>query len=54
MPFSMAVVRLQVPSVGTPESPALWTGWDSRVCARTGGAGPEAYKDIMWSKSRIS
>lgn len=47
MPFPMAIPRLRALSVGMFGSLVFWTGWESSKCARTGGAGSEAYGDIM-------
>lgn len=52
IPFPIAAPKLQSLSVGTFGSLAFWTGWESRVCARTGGAGSVAYKDIFWFKGK--
>jgi len=46
-PFSMAVLRLRALSVGMFGSLVSWTVWESRECASTGGAGSEAYKDMI-------
>lgn len=50
IPSSIAAPKLRSLSAGTFGSLAFWTGWDSRACARTGGAGSEVYRDISVQK----